>query len=133
MSGAGAERPAGLTALDAELRRGMAALTAKGQPPPYFVEDEAYDQNEVGDSASQGALVQSSARRSRTLDTDVRVGDYALDSTHILRSSDFDFSSVLGGHPVAVPLDDGRTARARCARSPGPRSIAAMKTRPSAT
>ncbi|HTA19055.1 MAG TPA: metallopeptidase TldD-related protein [Polyangia bacterium] len=106
-SGAVATRPAGLTALDAELRRGMAALTAKGKPPPYFAEDEAYDKNEVVISASQGALVQSSARRSHILDTDVRVGDYALDSTHLIRSSDFDFSSVLGGHPVALPLDDG--------------------------
>ena len=110
-SGAVAARPAGLTALDAELRRGMAALTAKGKPPPYFAENEAYDKKEVVISASQGALVQSSARRSHILDTDVRVGDYALDSTHLIRSSDFDFSSVLGGHPVALPLDgDGAGA-----------------------
>ncbi|HEX4404004.1 MAG TPA: metallopeptidase TldD-related protein [Polyangia bacterium] len=106
-SGAIATRPAGLTALDAELRRSMAALTAKGKPPPYFAENEAYDKTEVVISASQGSLVQSSSRRSRILDTDVRVGDYALDSTHIIRSSDFDFSSVMGGHPVAAPLDDG--------------------------
>ena len=43
-------------------------------------------------SASYGALVQSSSRRSRILDTDVRVGDYNLDSTHAIRSNDFDFS-----------------------------------------
>ena len=107
LSGGVTDRPAGLTALASELQRSMAALVAKGKPPPYFVEDEAYDKTEVVISASQGALVQSSSRRSRILDTDVRVGDYALDSTHIIRSSDFDFSSVLGGHPVAVPLDDG--------------------------
>jgi TldD protein len=106
LSGGGVARPAGLTALEAELTRGMAALTAKGKPPPYFVEDEVYDRNEVVISASQGALVQSSSRRSRILDTDIRVGDYKLDSTHIIRSSEFDFSSVLGGHPAAVPLDD---------------------------
>ncbi|HVR02538.1 MAG TPA: metallopeptidase TldD-related protein, partial [Polyangia bacterium] len=106
LSGGGAARPAGLTALEAELRRGMTALMAKGKPAPYFIEDEAYDKSEVVISASQGALVQSSARRARILDTDVRVGDYKLDSTHIIRSSEFDFSSVLGGHPAALPLDD---------------------------
>ncbi len=106
LSGGGAARSAGLTALEAELRRGMTALMAKGKPAPYFIEDEAYDKSEVVISASQGALVQSSARRARILDTDVRVGDYKLDSTHIIRSSEFDFSSVLGGHPAALPLDD---------------------------
>jgi TldD protein len=109
-SGGGAPQPAGLTALEAELRRGMAALAAKGNPPPYFLSYEAYDKNEVEISASQGALVTSSARRSRILDTDARVGSYKLDSTHIIRSSDFDFSSVLGGHPVALPLDDDESA-----------------------
>ena len=84
----------------------MTALMAKGKPAPYFIEDEVYDKNDVVISASHGTLVQSTARRSRILDTDVRVGDYKLDSTHIIRSSDFDFSSVLGGHPVSLPLGD---------------------------
>jgi predicted Zn-dependent protease len=105
-SGGGAPKPTGLTALAAELRRGMTALMTKGKPAPYFIENEVYDKNEVVISASQGSLVQSTIRRSRILDTDVRVGDYKLDSTHIIRSSDFDFSSVLGGHPAALPLED---------------------------
>jgi predicted Zn-dependent protease len=106
-SGGGGPTPAGLTALEAELRRGMKALMAKGKPAPYFVENEVYDKDDIVISASQGVLVQSTERRSRILDTDVRVGDYKLDSTHIIRSSDFDFTSVLGGHPAAVPLEDG--------------------------
>jgi predicted Zn-dependent protease len=105
-SGGGVARPAGLTALEKELRRGVEALTAKGKPPPYFVAYEVHDKTDTTISASQGALVQSSTRRGRILDTDVRVGDYKLDSTHIIRSSDFDFSSVLTGHPAAVPLED---------------------------
>lgn len=107
LAGGGSARPAGLTALEAELRRGMTALMAKGKPAPYFIENEVYDKNDVTISASQGSLVQSTARRSRILDTDVRVGDYKLDSTHTIRSSEFDFSSVLGGHPAALPLGDG--------------------------
>jgi predicted Zn-dependent protease len=105
-SGGGAPRPAGLNALAAELRRGMTALMAKGKPAPYFIENEVYDKDDVTISASQGVLVQSTDRRTRILDTDVRVGDYKLDSTHIIRSSEFDFSSVLGGHPAAVPVED---------------------------
>jgi len=105
-SGGGAPRPAGLNALAAELRRGMTALMAKGKPAPYFIENEVYDKDDVTISASQGVLVQSTGRRSRILDTDVRVGDYKLDSTHIIRSSEFDFSSVLGGHPAAAPVED---------------------------
>jgi predicted Zn-dependent protease len=106
-SGGGAPRPEGLNALSAELRRGMTALMTKGKPAPYFIENEVYDKDDVVISASQGVLVQSTDRRSRILDTDVRVGDYKLDSTHIIRSSEFDFSSVIGGHPAAVPLEDG--------------------------
>jgi predicted Zn-dependent protease len=109
-AGGGAARPAGLTALEAELRRGMGALSAKGSPPPYYLAYEVYDRNDTTISASHGALVQSSARRARILDTDVRVGDYKVDSTHIIRSSEFDFSSILGGHPAAVPLEDDEAA-----------------------
>ena len=88
----------------------MRELSAKGKPPPYFIAYEVHDRNEVTVSASYGALVQSSARRARTLDADVRVGDYKLDSTHAIRSNDFDFSSTIGGHPVPLPLSDDPTA-----------------------
>lgn len=112
-SGGGAPQPLGLIALQSELERAMPALSkadpAKRVPPPYFLGYEVYDRVETVISASYGALVQSSTRRSRVLDTDVRVGSYELDSTHPLRSDDFDvssFSSLLGGRTVALPLDD---------------------------
>jgi TldD protein len=110
LSDGGSPKPAGLAALEAELRRGMTALVAKGRPPPYYISYEAYDKNEVVIAASYGALVQSTARRSRILDTDARVGDYKLDSTRTIRSSEFDFSSILGGHPAALPLEDDAAA-----------------------
>jgi predicted Zn-dependent protease len=106
LAGGGESKPAGLVALEQELRRGMTELRAKGTPPPYFIGYEVHDRSEVVVSASYGALVQSSNRRSRILDADVRVGDYALDSTHTIRSDGFDFSFALGGHPVPLPLDD---------------------------
>jgi TldD protein len=109
-SGGGAPKPPGLAALEAELARGMRELGGKGKPPPYFIAYEVHDRSDVTVAASYGALVQSSTRRARILDTDVRVGDYKLDSTHAIRSSDFDFSSMMGGHPVPLPLSDDETA-----------------------
>ena len=122
MSGGGATKPAGLAALEEELQRGMRELGGKGKPPPYYIAYEVHDRNDVTVAASYGALVQSSTRRARILDTDVRVGDYKLDSTHAIRSNDFDFSSVIGGHPVALPLSDDptRAAHGRLARDRSP-------------
>jgi predicted Zn-dependent protease len=105
-SGGGLAKPAGLAALEQELGRGMRELGAKGKPAPYFIAYEVHDRDEITVSASYGALVQSSTRRARTLDVDVRVGDYKLDSTHAIRSNDFDFASTIAGHPVSLPLSD---------------------------
>ena len=109
-SGGGAAKPPGLAALQEELQRGFHALSEKGKPPPYFIGYEVQDRNETTIMASYGALVQSTARRTRILDADVRVGDYKLDSTHAIRSSDFDFSSDISGHPVPLPLSDDSLA-----------------------
>src|SRR6185369_17050984 len=86
------------------------ALATKGNPAPYYIGYEVHDRSEVVVSASYGALVQSSSRRSRILDADVRVGDYRLDSTHTIRSDDFDFAAAMGGRAVALPLGDDTAA-----------------------
>jgi len=106
LSGGGVPAPAGLTALSAELQRGMHELATRGKPAPYFIAYEVHDKTETIVAASDGTLVQSSSRRSRLLDTDVRVGDYKLDSTHALRSSDFDFSALASSRSIPLPLDD---------------------------
>jgi TldD protein len=106
-SGGVAERPPGLLALQTELQRAMKELGDKAQPPPYFISYEVFDRRETIISASYGALVQSSSRRTRLLDTDVRVGAYQLDSTHPLRSDGFDFGGDFGdGRAVALPFTD---------------------------
>jgi TldD protein len=110
LSGGGSSRPAGFAALEQELQRGMRELSSRGKPPPYFIGYEVHDRNETTVTASYGALVQSTTRRTRILDADVRVGDYKLDSTHAIRSNDFDISSVIAGHPVPLPLSDDATA-----------------------
>ncbi|HEX2659970.1 MAG TPA: metallopeptidase TldD-related protein [Polyangia bacterium] len=104
-AGGGGERPPSLVALEAELRRGMTELAKKADPPPYFMSYELFDRDESIVSASYGALVQSTSRRTRLLDTDVRVGNFQLDSTHPLRADAFDFGGDLDtGHAVALPL-----------------------------
>ena len=107
LSGGGTDIPPGLTVLASELGHAMAELGKKATPPPYFMSYEVFDREETLISASYGALVQSSTRRTRLLDTDVRVGSYSLDSTHPLRSEGFDFGDDLdGGRAVALPLGD---------------------------
>ncbi len=106
LSGGGQQKPPGLAALQEELQRGMHELSSKGKPAPYFIGYEVHDRQETNVMSSYGALVASTSRRTRILDVDVRVGDYKLDSTHAIRSSDFDFSSEISGHPVPLPLTD---------------------------
>ena len=62
-SGGSPDRPVGLMALQAELGRAMAELGKKADPPPYFISYEVFDREETIVSASYGALVQSSSRR----------------------------------------------------------------------
>ena len=59
----------------------MAALRKHGDPP-YFASYEATDGEHVDVTASDGVLESSSDNRWRTVDIDVRVGDYKLDNTH---------------------------------------------------
>jgi predicted Zn-dependent protease len=111
MSGGGAIKAPALVALEEELQRGMRELGGKGKPPPYYIAYEIHNRSDVTVAASYGALVQSQTRRARILDADVRVGSYKLDSTHTIRSNDFDFSAMSGGgHPVALPLSDDASA-----------------------
>lgn len=103
--GGGAAKPVGLIALDDEVKRAMGELGKKAEPAPYFIAYEAFDRDETVVSASYGALVQSSSRRTHLLDADVRVGSYQLDSTHPLRSDALDFGADAdNGHAVSLPL-----------------------------
>ena len=121
LAGGGAPVPEGLAALKAELGRAMTVLGAmgnaarRGEPSPYFISYEVFDREEITISASYGALVQSTRRRTRLLDTDVRVGTYQLDSTHPIRTEGLDFDGDFGTGDRAVPLplaDDPGVMRA---------------------
>ena len=106
-AGAGGQKVAGLLALEEELHRAMAEL-AKQELPPYYLGYEVHDRREIGVAASEGALAGSNDHRTRTLTTDVRVGDHRLDSTHALHGL-FDFGGG-AGRAAPLPLEDAPLA-----------------------
>jgi len=106
---AGAQTPQGgpvLQALEDEVKRAMDVLGKRGDPAPYFLSYQVHEIDEVTISSSQGALRSTNEDRSRLLDIEVRVGDYALDNTHEIRGQRG--GSGVGGYsaPVSMPIDD---------------------------
>ena len=94
-----------LKALRAELDRSLQNL--KKQPvPPYFLAYQVTDNRAIQIGASFGTLQNSDDTRTRVLDIDLRVGDFALDNTHD--------AFVRGGMPrqfdSRLPLDDDPAA-----------------------
>ena len=104
----GAADGALLDILQAELERNLDALVQEPMPP-YFLSYAVNDRQLTTISASFGSLVASSENRTRMLDVDVRVGNYAQDSTHQLRGD----RAVLRSTFTRMPLDtDERAVRA---------------------
>jgi TldD protein len=75
-----------LTAMQQELNRSLQNFK-KTPVPPYFLSYQLTDNRAIQISASFGALTNSTDRNTRLLDLDLRVGDYALDSTHPIREA----------------------------------------------
>ncbi|MCX7736980.1 MAG: metallopeptidase TldD-related protein [Candidatus Kapabacteria bacterium] len=91
----------------AELNRTMTEL--KSQPrPPYFISYSINDVHTVRITSSFGKLLTIDSNRRRTLDIDLRVGDYQLDNTHIIRGASFSFGSSRSS--VDLPLEDDELA-----------------------
>lgn len=92
-----------LSALQQELARWTETLRT-AERPAYYIAYWVYDQQGVSLSATSGALVSATIGRQRLLDVSVRVGDYTLDNTHILRgSSGIQFGRGQGS--VELPFD----------------------------
>ncbi len=96
--------PALIRALQNELMRSMKGLGRDGQPAPYFISYYVTDAWQSRVSASSGVVHDSATWRTRRLDTEVRVGDYARDNTHRLPSDRQNGSSFVG--TAALPLTD---------------------------
>ncbi len=97
-----APAPALLSILQSELTRELDVLR-KQEVPPYFIAYGVSDTRTTSISASLGAIVRSIDNRSRVLTTEVRVGDYDLDSTHQMRGASSPMSRF---SRVALPLTD---------------------------
>jgi len=87
-----------------ELAYSMDHLAAADGTKPYYIAYTVYDEQRAIVSAELGALTQSDRDHERSLNIDLRVGDYKLDNTHQLRgggpSRDF------GSGSLPLPLVD---------------------------
>ena len=94
-----------LNAMQQELARSFQNFK-KTATPPYFLSYQLTDNHAIQVSASFGALTGSSDQKTRLLDLDLRVGDYALDNTHPIRDADpyGDLSEQMDRQKV--PLED---------------------------
>ena len=94
--------PPVLTAMQAELDRSMAALSA-ADPAAYFISYTVSDRQYAEVSGSNGALLSSAENRARWLEVQSRVGTYQLDNTHKLGDRPPSWTSP--GTTVAVDDD----------------------------
>jgi predicted Zn-dependent protease len=79
-----------LTAAKKEMDRFMTEL--KSQPiPPYFISYAITDTKEASITGSFGKILSKTGDNKRSLDIDLRVGDYQFDNTHIIRGEAFNF------------------------------------------
>ncbi|UCG33068.1 MAG: TldD/PmbA family protein [Phycisphaerales bacterium] len=104
-AGMAAEEHPLLAVMRGELSLSMEKLEA---PPdgvkPYFLQYTVTDMQSLGVSASLGAVTSEDDDHRRLLEVDLRVGDYALDSTRQIRGS-YGGSYSWGGGTAALPLD----------------------------
>jgi len=105
-----------MRAMRDELSRSMRKLQLENLDKPYFVAYRIVETTGCSATASFGALTgggcqtPETASRSRTLNVEVRVGDYARDNTNffapMMTSGVIRIVSNSAGNGVAVPVDD---------------------------
>ncbi len=78
-------------------------LLAKQNPPVYYISYNVSDMTVLSLEASFGSLMNSDQNRSRILNANVRVGDYAFDNSHNFQGSER-FSRYSGAMPL--PLEN---------------------------
>ncbi len=96
-----------LQAMRDELTRAMSSLRIPNQPAPYYIGCSIDDIAGRQISATLGATLGDGRRRSRTLRVDVRVGDYARDSSRFFSfDRDPGITSMYAMGTAEAPLDD---------------------------
>lgn len=71
-------------AMQDELQRSMSALRMEGEPAPYYIHYRIDDLASMRAAARLGGIVDDLMDRSRTLEVQVRVGDYMFDSSRFV-------------------------------------------------
>ncbi len=90
-----------------ELTRAMTGLRIPNQPAPYYIAYAIEDVAARHLAATLGAPLGDSRRRSRTVRVDVRVGDYARDSSRFFSfDRDPGVTSMYAMGTIEAPLDD---------------------------
>ena len=95
-----------------EMKRLMAELRLKGEAPPYYIAYEVLDRTMTDVAGRLGAIVETQPRRTRTLRVEVRVGDYAFDSSRFVIQG-LGGGVGLTGETAIAPLDDDYDAMRR--------------------
>lgn len=103
-----AAAPPLLNAMKTEMQRSMKELSTK-ERPPYFLSYCVTDIQTANISVSFGNVEAVNANSTRLLDIDMRVGDYKLDNTHVIRGQAFDFGGGGRGGKV-LPLGNDEMA-----------------------
>jgi predicted Zn-dependent protease len=91
-------------ALQDEIKRSMEGLALPDAKKPYYMGYLLDDRDDVHVEAALGALLEDRHTRWRMLHTQVRVGDYALDSSNFA-ASPFNPFNWRGMVPTIVPLE----------------------------
>ncbi len=96
-----------LGVMNSELKLSLEQLVGPDGTKPYFLQYWVTDEDEVTVAATLGSVTQNTVNHSRTLDVDVRCGDYALDSTRQIRGQGpFGGMDYGGWGGTSLPLND---------------------------
>lgn len=102
------ERETVLSALDAELQRGMEKLKFRDYEAPYFISFVVKDRTDETISAKYGAITSDDTSRTRNAYVEVRVGDYQFDNYANVDGESFRLSDYQADR--SVPIEPNTTA-----------------------
>lgn len=94
-----------LVAMREEMQRAMEGLRMKDEPAPYYIAYSVTDAWNGGVISRLGAIDSQGSARIRSLQVEVRVGDYPFDSSRYLDRAMNPFAQF-GAGASTVPLDD---------------------------
>ena len=97
------------SAMQDEMQRSMTALRMDGEPAPYHIQYRIDDLASMRAVARLGGIVDDLADRSRTLEVQVRVGDYMFDSSRFV-TQDRGGGLVQSQSELPASLDDNYDA-----------------------